>query len=241
MESAARVIRVFIGYDAKETVAFHVAAFSIIRRASVPVSITGLVLNQLPMWRERDPRQSTDFSFSRFLVPHLCGFQGRAIYLDCDVLCRSDIAALWSQVDPGSAVAVVKHQYQVKDGEKFLGYAQSAYPRKNWSSVLVFNNEFCRALTPEYVNTASGLELHQFQWLEDSQIQGLPLEWNHLVGEYAPNPEAKLVHFTLGTPCFGKYRACEFAKDWHAEHAQMLYYDRRGEFNRDHRLEGVAS
>ncbi len=234
------MIRVFIGYDRAETVAFHVAAFSIMRRASEPVSITGLILPQLPMWRERDPRQSTDFAFSRFLVPYLCHYEGRAIFMDCDMLCRADILGLWAELPRDQAVAVVKHDYIPSGTAKFLDRPQSAYPRKNWSSVMVFNNAACRALTPEYVNTAPGIELHQFRWIDDEAIRELPKRWNHLVGEYPPNPDAKLVHFTLGTPCFGRYRHCEFAEEWFSEHDAMLHYDRHGEFSRPPRAEELT-
>lgn len=234
------MIRVFIGYDAHETVAFHVAAFSIMRRASIPVAITGLVLPQLRLTRARDPRQSTDFAFSRFLVPHLCDYQGRAVFVDCDMLARADLAQLLADADPQAAVSVVKHDYTPKDGSKFLDRPQAAYPRKNWSSVMVFNNALCRDLTPGYVNQASGLELHQFQWLHDALIGELPPEWNHLVGEYAPNPHAKLVHFTLGTPCFARFRHCEFAEEWFAEREAMLDYDRRGEYSKPARVEELA-
>ena len=231
------MIRVFIGYDHSETVAFHVAAHSILRRASAPVLIAGLKLAQLPMWRKPDPRQSTEFAFSRFLVPYLCGYEGRAIFMDCDVLCRANIIELWSALSARRAVAVVQHNYTPKEGDKFLGHGQSAYGRKNWSSVMVFNNPACRALTPEYVNTAKGLDLHQFHWTDDDMVQGLDPAWNHLVGEYAPNPGAKLAHFTLGTPCFAKYRHCEFAGEWYAERDDMLHHDRSGEFSKPARQE----
>lgn len=229
------MIRVFIGYDAAETVAFHVLAHSILRHASSPVLIAGLVLRQVPMWRDRDAHQSTDFAFSRFLVPYLCHYEGRAIFMDCDMLCRADIVELWDALPSDKSVAVVQHYYTPLGESKFLDRPQSAYPRKNWSSVMGFDNAACRALTPEYVNSAPGLDLHQFRWLEDDRIGELPPEWNHLVGEYPPKPAAKLAHFTLGTPCFKKYRHCEFAAEWFAEHDRMLAYDRRGEFSKPER------
>ena len=231
------MIRVFIGYDPAETVAFHVLAHSIWRRATAPVLVTGLRLGQIPMWRESDPRQSTDFAFSRFLVPYLCNYEGRAIFMDCDMLARADLVELWSSLPQFKSVAVVKHDYTPLGETKFLDRPQTAYRRKNWSSVMVFNNAACRALTPDYVNTAPGLALHQFEWLEDSQIWQLAPEWNHLVGEYPPQPHAKLVHFTLGTPCFAAYRRCEFADEWYAERDLMLYHDRRGEFSKPQRIE----
>jgi hypothetical protein len=231
----SRCLKVFIGYDSHETVAFHVAAFSIMRRSSVPVSVVGLRLNQLPLTRE--PEGSTEFTFSRFLVPYLCDYKGTSCFMDCDVLCLSDIAELFASIQDYQAVAVVKHDYIPKHQTKFLGNEQKVYPRKNWSSVMVFNNALCPVLTPKYVNHASGLELHQFKWTPDHMIGGLDKSWNHLVGEYDPNPDAKIVHFTLGTPCFEKYAECEYGKEWHEEKSAMLDYDRRGEYSRPARVE----
>lgn len=226
-------VRVFIGFDHDETVAYHVLAHSIMRHARAPVAITSLCLGQLPISRGRAEYQSTAFSFSRFLVPYLCGYEGRAIFLDCDMLARADVAELLALHDSYRAVSVVKHEYAPKRGDKFLGYKQSLYAKKNWSSVMVFENALCRTLTPHVVDTASGLFLHQFKWLQDdSMIGGLPIEWNHLVGEYEPNPLAKLVHFTLGTPCFAAYARCEYAAEWHEEHGRMLDYNKIGEFSR---------
>lgn len=226
------MIRVFIGYDINETVAYHVLAHSILRHASVPVSITPLVLRQLPMTRERTPTQSTEFSFSRFLVPWLCKGEGRAIFMDCDMLCRADIKELWD-MRTDAAVTVVQHDYTPRPEDKFLGQRQSIYDKKNWSSVMLFDNEQCAALTPKYVNTATGLELHQFKWAES--VGRLDPAWNHLVGEYEPNPAAKLVHFTLGTPCFAKYANCEYAQEWRDERSLMIGYNKAGEFNRPER------
>lgn len=226
------MIRVFIGHDDNETVARHVLAHSIERRCSQPVSITSLRLSQLPMTRERDPKQSTDFAFSRFLVPWLCGYEGTAIFMDCDMLCRADIAEVFRYASNLHAVSVVKHDYTPRPEDKFLGQPQSIYAKKNWSSVMFFNNALCRVLTPAYVNVASGLELHQFRWVPDGEVGEIGMDWNHLVGEYAQNPDAKLVHFTLGTPCFAKYSNCEYAQEWRDELTDLLQYNRRGEFNR---------
>ena len=192
-------IRVFIGYDPNETVAYHVLANSIIRQSSVPVSITPLMLKQLPMTRPRDVHQSTEFSFSRFLVPYLCDYKGKAIFLDCDMLFRMDIKDLFKQAsDPYASVSVVQHNYTPKTDSKFLDQKQSKYAKKNWSSLMIFNNEKCLSLTPETVNKESGMYLHQFEWTQD--IGSIPKSYNHLVGEYEPNPDAKIVHYTLGTP-----------------------------------------
>jgi hypothetical protein len=142
--------------------------------------------------------------------------------MDCDMLIRCDIRELFRQADSRYAVQVVQHQYHPNPEDKFLGQRQTIYERKNWSSVILFNNHACRDLTPKSVNAMSGLDLHQFRWLADEQIGSLSLDWNHLVSEYAPNPDAKIVHFTRGTPCFPEYRDCEFAKEWREELSDML-------------------
>ena len=228
------VVRVFIGFDREEAVASGVLIHSLMRHASGPVSITPMVLGQLPMTRMRAEYQSTDFSFSRFLVPYLCGYEGRAIFMDCDMLCRADIYDLWRQTDTHHAVHVVKHDYIPHDAPKFLGQRQSVYEKKNWSSLMVFNNPMCKTLTPKVVNEASGLYLHQFKWLQDDSLIGsLNMDWNHLVGEYPVNHNAKLVHFTLGTPCFKAFSRCEFSDEWYKEQDLMLDYNKLGEFKRE--------
>ncbi len=214
------MIPIFIGYDPREDVAYGVLAHSIRARASAPVTIEALKLAELEtiLTRERDTLQSTDFSFSRFLTPYLSNFEGWSIFMDCDMLMREDIAELWALRDESFAVMVVKHDHVPKESTKFLGEAQTAYEKKNWSSVMLFNNARCRALTPDYVNTASGLELHQFKWLDsENQIGALPSRWNHLVGYDPPRSDAALVHFTLGGPYFPEHADCEYAEAWRAE------------------------
>ncbi len=224
------MIRVFIGYDPRETVAYNVLAHSIQARASEPVAIAPLMLSQLKavLTRERHPLQSTDFSFSRFLTPYLSEFTGWSVFMDCDMLVLRDIAELWRLRDERYSVMVVKHDHVPRESVKFLGEPQSKYGKKNWSSVMLFNNARCRALTPDYVNRASGLELHQFKWLEsDDLIGALPDAWNHLVGYNAPRSDAALVHFTLGGPYFAGYADCEYAQAWRAEREAMLYAGKR--------------
>ena len=218
-------LRVFIGFDPRETVAFSVLAHSIHRHASVPVSVAPLMLSQLraSLSRERHPLQSTDFAFSRFLTPLLSGFHGWSLFMDCDMLMRADLAALWELRDERYAVQVVKHAHVPRESTKFLGQAQTAYEKKNWSSVMLFNNARCTALTEDYVNTASGLELHQFKWLADDGLIGaLPSRWNHLVDYDAPDPGAAVFHYTLGGPWFERCSTCTFASDWRAERDRML-------------------
>ncbi|MDH3588787.1 MAG: glycosyltransferase [Gammaproteobacteria bacterium] len=216
-------MRVFIGYDSAEEVALHVLSSSIWRRASQPVPIIPLKLSQLPMTRERHPLQSTEFSFSRFLVPYLCGYKGWAVFMDCDMLIRDDIIELFQEADPQYAVQVVKHDYVPRSRSKFLGNMQTTYEKKNWSSVMLFNCEKCTALTPEAVNSESGLWLHQFKWLKnDEQIGELHPTWNHLVGEYPHLPEIKNIHYTEGGPWFDEYHDTDYADEWFIERERML-------------------
>ena len=223
------VIRVFIGYDAREAAAFSVLAHSIHARASRPVSIAPLMLSQLGyvFTRERDPLQSTDFSFSRFLTPYLAGYEGWAVFMDCDMVMLHDIADLWALRDDRYAVMCVKHNHVPKEETKFLGETQTKYAKKNWSSVMLFNTEKCKALTPDFVNTATGLELHQFKWLDDDDLIGeLPPTWNHLVSVSEPAPDRALVHYTIGGPYFPEYRDCEYATEWFVEREEMMRCDR---------------
>src|SRR3954462_11777508 len=232
MAGRAEVVRVLIGYDAREEVAFHVLQRSIHERSSLPVSVAPINLAQLTgvFTRERNPLQSTDFSFSRFLTPWLCDFEGWALFLDCDMLMRGDIADLWRLRDPRYAVQVVKHQYVPKEDTKFLGAIQTKYEKKNWSSVILFNCAECRALTPEYVNTATGLELHQFKWLgDDGKIGEIPVTWNYLVGEYDRRPDVSLIHYTLGGPYFDEYRNCDYSAEWFREREQLSNVKQRAE------------
>ena len=139
------------------------------------------------------------------------------------MLCRADIGRLWALCDWQKAVKVVKHDYTPKTTTKFFGQTQSVYPRKNWSSLILFNNRRCTALTLKYVNEASPADLHRFNWLEDEEIGYLPMEWNHLVGEYDYNQDAKIVHFTLGSPCLQDYKDCDYADEWKQEYERMTF------------------
>ncbi len=219
------MINVTIGYDPREAIAYSVLAHSIHAHATQPVSAAPLMLSQLKgvLTRERHPLQSTDFSFSRFLTPWLSDYSGWSLFMDCDMLMLDDIASLWALRDERYAVMVVKHDHVPKETKKFLGEPQTKYKKKNWSSVMLFNNARCRALTPDTVNTASGLELHQFKWLNDDALIGaLPSRWNHLVGYDAPRADAALVHYTLGGPYFSDFANCEYAPEWRRERDAML-------------------
>jgi hypothetical protein len=223
-------LRIFIGFDPRETVAFHVLAHSIVSQASRPVAITPVKLDYLlpEFSRPRDPLQSTDFSFSRFLTPWLSGFQGWSLFMDCDMLVRTDIATLFERCDEDYAVMCVQHVHVPRETTKFLGSTQTRYEKKNWSSVMLFNNARCTVLTPEYVSRASGLELHQFKWLgDDTKIGALSKRWNHLVDVDPYDADAANVHFTIGGPYFAEYENCDYAAEWFAMRDDMLRVDQR--------------
>ena len=209
-------MKVFIGYDDRESAAFWVLAHSIWSRASVPVEICPLKLDQVPT----DRRGSTDFSFSRFLVPYLCNYEGHALFVDCDMVCLGDVKEL--DFCPEGEVAVCKIDYHPEESEKFLGEKQLDYAMKCWSAVMLFNNAKCRHLTPKYVNTAQGLNLHQFTWAD--RVDGLPLAWQFIPGEplSSKGEEPKMVHYTEGGPWFEGYENCPMAEVWDEEYRDLM-------------------
>jgi hypothetical protein len=225
-----QVIKVFIGYDSVESTAWHTFAHSILRQSTRPVAIVPINIANLKniYTRERDPKQSNEFSFTRFLVPYLCDYQGYAIFFDCDMLLRCDITDILDVINtqPGRAVYVVKHDYLPRDDVKYLNTVQYKYPRKNWSSVVVWDcsHPSNKAVTPTYVNTASPMDLHRFSWLEDNQIGELDVRWNWLVGEYDKPPlDVKNIHWTVGGPYFKEFRDADFSQEWFAENQRMNF------------------
>ena len=215
------MINLFVGFDPREAVAYHVFCNSIIQNTSVPVQITPLVLSQLQEFNETHDDRSNDFVYSRFLTPYLSDFKGWTIFADGDMICQGDLKELIDMADPSKAVMVVKHDYQTKATQKYLGNINENYPRKNWSSVIFWNCDHPKhkILTPDFVSKQTGKFLHRFSWLDDQDIGELPLEWNWLASEYRVNREAKLIHFTLGTPCFKDYKNSDMADIWYH------YYD----------------
>lgn len=196
---------------------WHVLCHSVVSRCSVPVSVTALKLSQLPVQRNEG---STEFSISRFLVPWLCGFEGTALFMDCDMLVQCDLKDVFEMKDE-TDVQVVKHDYVPREKSKFYGNRQMAYPRKNWSSVMLFDCARCTVLTPEYVQTASAMELHQFLWTD--LVGHLPRTLNHLVGEDNQG-DPYIIHWTNGGPWLRKYKDTQFAQQWGRAYMDMNYY-----------------
>jgi lipopolysaccharide biosynthesis glycosyltransferase len=212
-------IPVFVGYDPRATIAYHVCVNSIIRHATHPVAIIPLALNLLHDYHETHTDGSNKFIYTRFLVPHLMEYTGWAIYIDGDMVLRDDITKLWDLRRDNADVLVVKHDYQTQRTQKYLGNTNENYPRKNWSSVILWNcgSDANKQLTPNFIQNSTGAKLHRFTWIQDSRIGGLPIEWNWLPDEYGPNKDAKLLHYTLGTPCFIDFADATQSEVWHQE------------------------
>lgn len=219
------MIPIFIGYDPREAIAYHVCANSIIRNASGPVQIIPLALSLLGDYEEKHTDGSNHFIYSRFLVPHLMDYNGWAIFMDGDMIVRDDIYKLWELKESDKDVMVVKHDYETKMTTKYLGSKNENYPRKNWSSVILWNCASFpnKKLTPEYVQNATGAQLHRFQHIDDNRIGELPAEWNWLPDEYGANPDAKLLHYTLGTPSFHEFATTPMGDEWHRERILTEY------------------
>lgn len=204
-------IPVFLGFDLREAVAFHVCCQSILDTARYP--------DQIQFHAVTGDRRdgSNAFTFARFEVPYRCGFKGWAIFLDGDMIVRSDIAELWEMRQAYVGVCVVKHHYQTKHPTKYTGAPNLNYERKNWGSVALWNCSYFpnRVLTPDYIARADAMFLRQFRWLKDEQIGELPAEWNRLVLEDELTPDDKLRHFTIGSPCFSEYADCDGSDEWH--------------------------
>ncbi|XP_058086223.1 protein CDI-like [Magnolia sinica] len=220
-----RPFKIFVGYDSREDLAYEVCRYSILKRATIPVEVHPIIQSDLRSkglyWRERGFTESTEFSFTRFLTPFLADYEGWAMFVDCDFLYTADIKQLTELIDDKYAIMCVQHDYTPKESTKMDGVVQTVYPRKNWSSMVLYNCEHPknRVLTPELVNSQTGAFLHRFMWLEDHEIGSIPFVWNFLVGhnhieENDPTTVPKAIHYTSGGPWFEAWKDCDFAVPW---------------------------
>ena len=221
--SENKKVKIYIGFDQREAVAYHTFVQSLIENASIPLDITPLAVRNLKGYEEKHEDKSNDFVYSRFLTPFLNDFKGWAIFADGDMICQSDIKELLDLRDDSKALQVVKHDYKTKAYQKYLGNINQDYPRKNWSSVILWNcaHPKHKILTPDFIANQPGKYLHRFSWLEDSEIGELPKEWNWLATEYPNNEQANIIHYTLGTPCFKDYRNTEMSDIWLKKHDRL--------------------
>ena len=223
-------LKIFVGWDPRENIAWQVCRHSILSRTDPrEVSVTPLVQAELRSqglyYRDIDKKAATEFSLTRFLTPVLAGYEGYALFADCDFIFLTDIQKILNEIDIGKAVSVVKHDYQPTDTHKMDGCVQYIYPRKNWSSFILFNcaNESNKALTPALVNSADPSFLHRFSWLDDSEIGGLDRGWNYLEGVYpAHYNNLKAIHYTSGGPWFDHKQDCDFADLWLEEQKRYM-------------------
>jgi lipopolysaccharide biosynthesis glycosyltransferase len=222
-------MKVFVGYDPREDIAYQVCKHSILSKQP-SADVRPLKQQELrdAGWYSRpvDKLASTEFTFTRFLVPELTNFEGWALFIDCDIILTTDIKELFDCADDQYAVMCVKHDYRVKEGTKMDGQKQTIYPRKNWSSVVLFNcsHPSNKKLDMDLVNSLeiNGAYLHRFSWLADEEIGELDHTWNYLVGVYDDLEKPKLLHYTEGGPWFENYRNCEFHKLWKKELQDMM-------------------
>lgn len=220
MTSCLKPLKIFVGFDQKESIAYHVFCQSLISRSTRPLAITPLALGNIGgVYTEKHIDGSNSFIYSRFLVPYLSEFKGLAIFFDGDMVIRKDVSILLESIDVDCAVNVVQHDYETKFNTKYFGNPNESYPRKNWSSVIVWNceHESNKILTPEYVGDNTGAHLHRFKWLRDDQIGALDVSWNWLDQEYPLNKNPNLVHYTIGTPCFTESRRTDHSYFWDRE------------------------
>ena len=222
----SNLLNIFIGFDQKEAIAYHTFVQSLIENSTIPLSITPLAENNLDHYTEKHTDGTNKFTYSRFLVPYLMNFKGWAIFADGDMVCLSDIKILKSYFDPNKAVSLVKHDYKTKHKTKYFGQKNEDYPRKNWSSVIIWNCEHPKnkILTPKFIGHKEGSFLHRFNWLKDEEIGELPKSWNWLAMEYEEKRDLDLIHYTLGTPCFKEYSNKSLSQYWKFFFQNHLYF-----------------
>ena len=224
-------MKVFVGYDTREDIAYQVCKHSLEAR-NKDVEVRPLKQNELrdQGWYTRpiDKLASTEFTFTRFLVPELSNFDGWALFCDSDIIFIEDIKELFDQAEDKYAVMCAQHDYTPKEGIKMDGQTQTVYPRKNWSSVVLFNcgHPSNRKLDLNLVNNTliTGAYLHRFSWLDDSEIGQISHEWNWLTDWYEEGKDGtpKALHYTEGGPWFENYRNCDWHLTWKKELQEMM-------------------
>lgn len=222
-------LKIYVGYDSREDIAWQVCRHSILRHCGPDVEIYPLkltTLREIGLYTRGEDNASTEFSITRFLAPYLGAHDGWTIFVDCDFLFTRDVRDVLQHADREKAVFVVQHNYTPANMIKMDGKQQTVYPRKNWSSFILFNNAHpeVKALTPEVVNTAAPSFLHRFQWLSDDSLIGtLPLDWNFLEGEYPVRDNVPAaVHYTNGGPWFPDWQNVDYAELWIVERDRYL-------------------
>ncbi len=227
----ADIIDLVVGFDEREAIAYHTFTQSVIDKSTVPVRFLPLNISSLTGYTETHKDGSNDFIYSRFLVPYLMSFTGWAIYADGDMVCLDDIKKLWDLRNEKYAIQVVKHNYKTKVKSKYWGNKNEDYPRKNWSSLILWNcnHSSHKILTPEFIKKQSGAFLHRFLWVKDTDIGELEKEWNWLAMEYPEKKDIKLIHYTIGTPCFQEYENTSLSSYWKKSFMNSL----EGHYNKD--------
>lgn len=205
------MLRVFIGWDSREAECADILTYTLRKQSSVPLDIRYLKLGELDFSRPDDPRQSTEFTYTRFLVPEICGYEGKAVFMDCDMICLGDMKQLEDLDMSDHALRVVKHDYRPTASTKMDGQQQTVYPRKNWSSLMLMNCAKLQLWTTEIVQTQTGAYLHRFEDIPDEQIGEIPNTWNTLDWM---NEDTNLIHYTSGGPWFEECKDHPFAKTW---------------------------
>lgn len=209
-------LKVFIGWDSREQAAYEVAKASVEKHSNVEVIplVRSELIERGIYTRGEDSLASSEFTLTRFLVPYLSGYKGFSLFMDCDILCNVDITKILDEVDERNTVSCVQHNYTPKTDVKMDGKVQTNYPRKNWSSVMVFNNKRSTVLTPEVVNESSPAKLHRMNWTFSSMIGSLNHTWNYLAGYYDDIENPNIIHYTDGGPWFEGYENCPLGDRW---------------------------
>jgi lipopolysaccharide biosynthesis glycosyltransferase len=204
-------LKIFIGWDSREPECSDVLAYSLRKHASIPLDIHYLKLSELDFDRPLDPLQSTEFTYTRFLVPHLCHYDGKAVFMDCDMLCLGDIKELDDLDMQPYALRVVKHDHRPTEKIKMDGKIQTTYPRKNWSSLMIMNCAELRLWSRSVVGNMSGAYLHRFKDIPDEKIGEIPNTWNTLDWM---DERTRLIHYTKGGPWFEEWRDHPYGAIW---------------------------